>query len=69
MKVVELKKDLDVIFAHKDEELFFIKIVYSRRKEGGKVIKRIASTYVWSASIENIQDFLTDDDYFLISIA
>lgn len=68
MKVEQLEKDLDVIFAHKDDELYFIKTAYAQRKEGGKLVKRIASTYAWSVSIEKIRDYLLDDDYALIRV-
>ena len=72
MIVEQLDKDFNAILEHIKEgsELYFIKeSIATPRKEGGRGIKRLASTYVRSINIEDIEGFINDDAYALIKIS
>lgn len=70
MVVKQLKKDFDTIFEHRGEELYFIKEARSEKRDefSRRAPRRIASTYVWSVSMLEIQDYVDNDEYALISI-
>ena len=69
MKNEQLEKNLDVIMANLDEELFFVCLVDVKRGKTGKTYKRIFSAGLKQMNIEKIKGYIEDDDYALVKIS
>ena len=69
MKVEQLEKNLDVILANLDEELFFVCLIDVKCGKNGKTYKRIYSAGVKQMSIEKIGGYIEDDNYILVKIS
>lgn len=69
MKVEQLEKNLDVIMANLDGELFFVCLIDVKRGKNGKTYKRIFSAGFKQMNIEKIKGYIEDDDYALVKIS
>lgn len=69
MKLIQLEKTKEVLFENIDDDLYFVKPVKSKTRDGGEHYNfNIQSKRVRTSTIKTIEECLNDPDCILIRI-